>query len=277
MNINLPPRDYEALSAYLDGEISSRDKARLEGRLQADAGLRQELNEMRKTRILLRSQPRLRAPRNFTLTPQMAGMRAASSARMGAYPVLRLASVLAAVFFVLVLVGDLVGSSMQPSLVAMSETGQMPNAFPAMGLGGGGGGSGGDAIPPVAMAPMEAQDTGEAALQPEATFQAAPEQGALKKAPEEAPQPELPAAETGLMQAQPAVREAEPVDAVDADAALEAPVSELADHEQPGQESPVEPVQRAWPILRVLQVILAMIAIAAGAAALVMRRLGRIS
>ncbi len=68
-------RDLEQLSAYLDGELTQADRARLEARLARDPDLRDALAGLRQTRQLLRRTPQRRAPRNFTLTPRMAGLR----------------------------------------------------------------------------------------------------------------------------------------------------------------------------------------------------------
>jgi len=114
MTTKISPHEEELLSAYLDGQLTPKERSRLEARLQGDAQLRSLLVELRRTRAILRSQPRLRAPRNFTLTPQMAGKPARTTP--GAYPALRLASVLAGVLFVLVLVGDLITAPHQSAL-----------------------------------------------------------------------------------------------------------------------------------------------------------------
>lgn len=106
MTNNISLREWEALSAYLDGQLAQKDRQRLEGRLQSNTELRQALEELRRTRALLRSQPKLRAPRNFTLTPEMVGQRAPSRPIPRAYPTFRLVSALASVMFVLVLIGD---------------------------------------------------------------------------------------------------------------------------------------------------------------------------
>ena len=66
---NLSERDLELLSAYLDGELSDRDRHMLEQRLAAEADLRRSLDELRATVRLVGSLPRLKAPRNFTLDP----------------------------------------------------------------------------------------------------------------------------------------------------------------------------------------------------------------
>lgn len=97
-------RDLEKLSAYLDGEILNRERERLETRLQTDVALREAFNKLHRTRAMVRSLPLLRAPRNFYLTPEMVGQR--QPARR-AFPVLSFASVLASVLFILIFLGDL--------------------------------------------------------------------------------------------------------------------------------------------------------------------------
>jgi hypothetical protein len=91
-------RDLERLSAYLDGQLPPGETAGLEARLRQDEALGQTLEGLRQTRAALRSLPTLRPPRNFTLTPQMAGVRP----RRPAYPALRLATAIATVAFLLV-------------------------------------------------------------------------------------------------------------------------------------------------------------------------------
>lgn len=102
MTTKISPREWEAISAYLDGQLAQKERSRLESRMQSRPELRAALEDMRRTRTILRSQTRLRAPRNFTLTPQMAGVKS----RPRSYPALRLASALASVVLVLVLIGD---------------------------------------------------------------------------------------------------------------------------------------------------------------------------
>jgi len=93
----LPPRDLEELSAYLDGELAPRARARLEARLQTNTELKQALEELRMVRGALRSLPQAAAPRRFTLTPEMAGL----APRRRRYPIMQLATVLAAAAFLL--------------------------------------------------------------------------------------------------------------------------------------------------------------------------------
>lgn len=94
---DLPPDVIETLSAALDGALNSKEQAGLQARLRDDEGLRLALEELRQVRAGLGMLPRLRAPRNFTLTPEMVGRRAARPA----YPRLRLATALAALAFAL--------------------------------------------------------------------------------------------------------------------------------------------------------------------------------
>jgi hypothetical protein len=99
-------RDVEQLSVYLDGELSQAERARLESRIKADAGLRAALEELRQARTLLRRTPQRGAPRNFTLTPKMAGLR---SPLPRAFPVLRLASAVATLLLFITFAGELLG------------------------------------------------------------------------------------------------------------------------------------------------------------------------
>ncbi len=124
-------RDVERLSAYLDGELSQAERARLESRLARDAGLSAALDELRATRALLRRTPRRRAPRNFTLTPKMAGLRPPLPR---AIPVLRLASVLATLLLFATFAGNLLGP------ITMGAQASAPQEMaPAYGGGVGGG------------------------------------------------------------------------------------------------------------------------------------------
>lgn len=66
--------DIEQLSAYLDGQLSPSDSARLESRLKSDPELASAYEDIRSTRAILRKLPSRKAPRNFTLTRKMAGL-----------------------------------------------------------------------------------------------------------------------------------------------------------------------------------------------------------
>lgn len=96
---HLPRRDIERLSAYLDGELSPEETQELEARLGGELTLRKSLAELKATVKLLRAVPQVGAPRNYTLTPEMAGQRQG----WRAYPALQMATALAALAFVVVL------------------------------------------------------------------------------------------------------------------------------------------------------------------------------
>ncbi len=121
MTKELSRRDWERLSAYLDGQLSPRVQARLAARLEEDADLRAALENLRATREALRSLPALKAPRNFTLSPEMVSQPKQKS--MPLVPIFRLASVLASLLFVIVVIGDVLGLGrgvglMQPAMEA---------------------------------------------------------------------------------------------------------------------------------------------------------------
>jgi anti-sigma factor RsiW len=127
MTTRITGREWEDLSAYLDGQLSPKESARLDEKLQASADLRAALNELSQTRSLLRSQPAVRAPRNFLLTPKMVGVSRAPARTFQLFPVMRLASVLAMALFVLVLAGDLLMSGGQPAVMPVAfQSAQMP-------------------------------------------------------------------------------------------------------------------------------------------------------
>lgn len=71
----LSPRDLELLSAYLDRQLSTREQQQLEERMRSNPGLQSALIDLRRTKVMLRSLPKVRAPRNFTLSPAMVPAR----------------------------------------------------------------------------------------------------------------------------------------------------------------------------------------------------------
>jgi anti-sigma factor RsiW len=140
MKPQLSHRDYEQISAYLDGGLKPKERARVEARLQSNDALQAALQEIRKTRSLLRSLPRMRSPRNFTLTPAMVGKPVT---RFGLYPssyyTLRLSAVLSSVLLVCVLIGDFLTSGLRPAMMptmapmpAQAELTALPAATQAM-------------------------------------------------------------------------------------------------------------------------------------------------
>lgn len=239
--------EWEALSAYLDNQLPPKDRARLEARLKQEADLRQALEELRRTRAVLRSQRPLRAPRNFTLTPAMAGVKRQKAQSLGSpFGVLRLASVLATIFLVLLTVGDLTVQRFgpPPREVSMSEQVQGPG----MGMGGGGG---------PGIAPMM-----------EATAVAIEAEGTTIEASEEAADAHVvvvtpigtPAEEAAVLQQG------------DQPPAAGAPMNKQGEPPAEGTVPPATRPPAATLVIRLLQGMLAILAVVAGLAAYYLRR-----
>ena len=247
--IQLP--EWEALSAYLDKQLPPKDRARLESRLKREADLRQALEEMRRTRAVLRSQRPLRSPRNFTLTPAMAGVRRSGAQFLGSpFGVLRLASVLATIFFVLLTVGDMAVQQFGPPPREVSRSEQVQG--PAVGMGGGGGGPG--EVLPLTEVTVEAMEEPSAAMEASAE---APD--ALVVTPVGTPAEDVAIFESG-----------------------ERPVLEPPAADQPVGKQGEPPVEGAAPtdtrppaamlVIRLLQGMLVALAVGAGLAAFYLRR-----
>jgi len=110
--MSISDRDLEALSAYLDGELSRKERDRLEAKVQTNEEMRKTLEQLQHTKTMMRSLPELRAPRNYYLSPAMVGEEYQPRR---AFPVLRFASVLATLLLVLLFLGDVF---MLPNLVS---------------------------------------------------------------------------------------------------------------------------------------------------------------
>jgi hypothetical protein len=270
MTTQITLRDWETLSAYLDDQLGAPESHELESRLRNNPELSQGLEELRRTRMILRSLPKLRAPRNFTLTPSMAGQRGGASTPSGFYPILRLAATLATLFFLIVTAGGLVLRFNLPAQTVVMRADQSQNAQPVapFGMGGGGAGPGSNEAPALALpAPTEAAVAN-------ATMEKAPElpmAGELQvtpltpAAPEGTPDESLPGVMPKALSQVQGPAEAQPP---------AAPAPQALVQQAPANGS--QPVGRgAWTFLTVLQILLASLALVSGAAALYLRRLGR--
>ena len=111
-------RDVELLSSYLDGQTSPSDSTRLEARLKTDPELGRALQALRESRGLLRQLPHRRAPRNFTLTRQMVGLKPPLPR---AYPVFRFATALATILFIFSFASNQVGQLAAPAPASISS------------------------------------------------------------------------------------------------------------------------------------------------------------
>ena len=93
------------LSAYLDGELTARQRAKLENELNRNSALKAELDDLRRTVQMVRSLPTLAVPRSFTLDPAVYGR--VKPRRLYLYPIMRAATVAAMLVFVFLFAGDL--------------------------------------------------------------------------------------------------------------------------------------------------------------------------
>jgi len=149
MNKQLSPQDWQMLSEYLDGELSVRQKEKLEQRLRIQPELKAGLEELRSTRSLLRSVPIRKAPRNFTLSPELAPQKDRTALRL--FPVFRfsaaLATFLVALSFLIQLLPGfaapprpmMAASQPESAMQAEQPTPMIIFWYPMDGRGGGGG------------------------------------------------------------------------------------------------------------------------------------------
>ena len=124
---HLPRREFELLSAYLDGELKPREARKVEARLRTDARWQREYNALKALVTTTHGLPQYKPPRSFILTPEMVGLRE----RPRGYPVLRLATALATFAFIAVLGFDLISSSAMgaaPMRALEQEMGEAPAA-----------------------------------------------------------------------------------------------------------------------------------------------------
>lgn len=166
----LTERQWEQLSAYLDGELSLEEKSSLDSQLKSNQELAEALETLRQTRRLLQNLPKRAVPRNFTLTPEMVSPK--SRPPFILFPAFSAVSAIAALlFFITLLFGRSGSSEMTVALEAApaqkealsapaAETAAEPTPWiifwgsGAYAYGkGGGGGYGGDAQAPPMTAP----------------------------------------------------------------------------------------------------------------------------
>lgn len=120
--------EWTLLSAYLDGELNMRDKARVEEWLHTRSEVQQAYHSLQDTRRVLRSAPLHKAPRNFTLTPEMAPQPRRS---FWLVPALRFSSAIAAILSVILFFNPFAPSA-QMLPMAAAEVPQEEMALSAM-------------------------------------------------------------------------------------------------------------------------------------------------
>jgi hypothetical protein len=167
MKIQISIRDLEELSAYLDGQLSQAVQTRLESRLKADPKLSAALDELRQVRLVLRRIPQRRAPRRFTLSREMTGIKPPLPRLV---PAFSWASAVAVLLFIVTLGTNMIGR------LSFGAAAPMMASEP-MGLGGGG------------VAP-EGQAVSETAVDSTNDYLTATPESYVMAAPEVPPSPE---------------------------------------------------------------------------------------
>jgi anti-sigma factor RsiW len=157
-------RDIEQLSSYLDGQLSPSESARLESRISSDPELASAFNDIRAARGILRKLPARKAPRNFTLTRQMVGLKPPLPR---AYSAFRFSTAFATVLFVLTFAANAL-----TQLPRMSFGAGAPAAAPQGAYGLGGGPAATEAPAAATEAPMAAAPSLEMAVAPTETLPA---------------------------------------------------------------------------------------------------------
>lgn len=111
----LSNHDWELLSSYLDDQVTEKERKYLQTRLEQEPWLQEALDELRMTRMAVQALPKVRAPRNFTLTPEMVAVKKPSSKMYFAF---RFASVFASILFVAFVLGDFFSTGSLPLKVS---------------------------------------------------------------------------------------------------------------------------------------------------------------
>jgi anti-sigma factor RsiW len=119
-------RAEELISAYLDKQLSAEEKDFFERHIASCADCRAQLEATRSMIAALRAMPAVKAPRSFVLPREMGKQPWRSF--LSLYPALRLATVVAALAFVVLFAGDLLLNQMGGS----SAPQRVPAAVPAV-------------------------------------------------------------------------------------------------------------------------------------------------
>lgn len=123
MTTAMSTKDWELISAYIDGRLSSYDRLQLEQRLQSDADLRSAYKSLLRTRIVLKEVRRVKRRRNFYLTPGM--LQRNNWLRL--IPVLNFGSAAAIVLAIIFFVADVF-----PAVMPASKSDMVSESIPVI-------------------------------------------------------------------------------------------------------------------------------------------------
>jgi hypothetical protein len=128
MTNKLPARDLERVSAYLDNELSSGERATFEQRLKNEPNLSRAFTELKTTRTLLRRAPQRRVPRSFAIRPESVLERKPAN---GAWTRFNLVFAAATFLLVLVFAGDIWVNGLPLASFGASAPEEAPQALMA--------------------------------------------------------------------------------------------------------------------------------------------------
>ena len=97
----------ESLSEYIDGELTARERARVETHLEECQDCTENLTTLRHTVALVKELPLVRAPRSFAVRPAVVRAKPSLAPPSWGYGLLKGATALAALLLVLLIGGDL--------------------------------------------------------------------------------------------------------------------------------------------------------------------------
>ncbi len=103
MSKSLSFKDYQLLSAYMDGQLSTREKARVESMLAGDPDFKLAHDEFSRLKKMMKAMPQVKAPRNFTLSAAVAPQK---PQRFFLAPALNYAALVTAILFVFLFAGS---------------------------------------------------------------------------------------------------------------------------------------------------------------------------
>ena len=198
-SVRIRTKTLQQISAYLDDALSPSEKRKLETRLTREPKLREQLEKLRRTKIILGHLPHLRAPRRYILTPDMVRVRQPRKKLFVA--TLRLATGLSAVLLVALMGTQLfLGNSLLPvplqKQAPMLESAQLEEEITAQpliqwgasGVGGAGADSSTNGMGGGAESMEAPVEEMEAALPEEAAEEELLPENEMEELPEELPE-----------------------------------------------------------------------------------------
>jgi hypothetical protein len=132
---SISAREWEMISAYLDGQLKAKQRQQFEIQLYQRPELHAALEEIQRTRLILRNAATLKAPRNFTLTPEMASSNSTfgfNNITRRLAPVLSFSAALTSILFVIVVLASIfiTRPASQPELAMQKVVVEQPTSQP---------------------------------------------------------------------------------------------------------------------------------------------------